>query len=105
MIDRRRFFSGLLGVCVLALLSCTSRSGTLGDRLADEGDWDRAVAAYREAVRKDPFNANLVSRLEAAKEQAAEGHYLAARMALAEQRLGDALTESEGRLRTRSLQG
>lgn len=98
MIDRRGFFSSLLGVCALALLSCTSHSGTLGDRLADEGDWDRAVAAYREAVRKDPFNANLVSRLEAAKEQAAERHYLAARTALAEQRLGDALTESKAAL-------
>lgn len=98
MIDRRRLLSSLLGVSGLALLSCTSHTGTLGDRLADEGDWDRAVAAYREAVRKDPFNANLVSRLESAKEQAAERHYLAARTALAEQRLGDALTESKAAL-------
>jgi len=98
MIDRRRILSTLLAVSGLALISCTSHTSTLGDRLADEGDWDRAVSAYREAVRKDPFNEKLLSRLEFAKEQAAERHYLAARTALGEQRLGDALMESKAAL-------
>ncbi len=98
MIDRRRILSGLLAVSGLAVIGCTSHTSTLGDRLADDGDWDRAVSAYREAVRKDPFNQTLIARLESAKEQAAERHYLAARTALAEQRLGDALMESKAAL-------
>lgn len=98
MIDRRRTFSSLLAVSCLALISCTSHTSMLGDRLADEGDWDRAVSAYRDAVRKDPFNEKLIARLASAKEMAAERHYLEARAALAEQRLADALMESKAAL-------
>ncbi len=41
-------------VFIMLLMSCTLRETQLGDELEQKGDFDGAVAAYREAIRKDP---------------------------------------------------
>jgi general secretion pathway protein D len=62
-----------------------------GDQLAAKGDWDGAVAAYREAKRKEPFNETVQQRLEQAKTKAAEQHYAQGRQHLKENRLTEAV--------------
>ena len=79
---------------LLALLSsCGSPSVRKGDRYADDGQWDLAVAAYREALKKDAFNTDIQSRLDEARVHAAAAHYSDGRQALADHRLVDALRE------------
>ncbi|MES4785376.1 MAG: hypothetical protein C4294_05630, partial [Nitrospiraceae bacterium] len=79
---------------LIALLSvgCSSLPELdLGDKLAAQGQWDEAVAAYRQAVRKDPFNKALQQRLEQAKGRAAEQHYAEGRRHLADNHIPEAL--------------
>ena len=87
---------GLLGFCIaLSLLfsSCSSPLVRKGDRAASEGQWDQAVASYREALKKDPFNASIQASLDEARTHAGSWHYNGGRQALDEHRLGDALRE------------
>ena len=63
------------------------------EQLAASGDWDGAVAAYREAARKDPHDQTLQERLEYAKASAAEQHYTEGRRHLQNNRISDALQE------------
>ena len=87
---------GLIGVCVglfLLMSSCTSSAVRKGDRYASDGQWDLAVASYREALKKDAFNDDIQTRLADARVHAAAGHYAAGHRALVEHRLVDALRE------------
>lgn len=68
----------------------TSASRTAGNR---EGEWDKAVAVYRKAIKKDPFDEPLKEKLEVAKQRAAVIHYTEGRRFLEERRVGDALRE------------
>lgn len=61
----------------LALVSCaTSPEITRGDRFSKEGNWDDAVESYREAVKKNPQDADLQARFTQAKIRSAALHYL-----------------------------
>ncbi|MEW6248912.1 MAG: secretin N-terminal domain-containing protein [Nitrospirota bacterium] len=84
---------GLAGAWLVLLFStaCTSPEVRLAARYAEEGRWDEAVASYREALKRDPFNAPLKTRLEEAKRRAAALHYQAGVQALEERRISDAL--------------
>ncbi len=93
---RRFFTTGLfcvpLGVAFL-LSGCTMPEVRTAEQLAQEGNWDGAVAAYREAMKKEPFNEDLKERMEECKEKAAAKHYSAGREYLKEHRLPEALHE------------
>jgi|CXWL01.1.fsa_nt_gi general secretion pathway protein D len=86
----------LLGLCIglsLLLVSCSSPLIRKGDRAASEGQWDQAVASYREALKKDPFNPKIQASLDEARAHAGGWHYNGGRQALDEHRLADALRE------------
>lgn len=86
----------LLGLCAglsLLLASCSSSAMRKGDGYAADGQWDLAVASYREALKKDAFNVDIQTRLDDARVHAAAGHYTEGHRALVEHRLGDALRE------------
>lgn len=86
----------LLGLCVgmsLLLSACSSSSVRKGDRFAADGQWDQAVGAYREALKKDPFDTGIQTRLDDARSHAGAVHYAEGRHALEEHRLIDALRE------------
>jgi general secretion pathway protein D len=83
-----------LGLLLLVFVaSCATGEQKTADRLAAAGDWDAAVAAYREAAKKDPFDDDLHKQLEQAKVRAAEQHYAAGRRLQKEDRLLEALEE------------
>jgi len=82
-----------LGLGLIVMAGCASPELRQADRYAEEGQWDSAVAAYREAQRKDPFDQRIQHRLETAKLYAAEDHYAAGRRALEDHRLMEALRE------------
>ncbi len=83
-----------LGMAVLCLLAgCVSPELKQANRLAEDGKWEEAVLAYREAQRKAPFNDTIRQRLDRAKGYAAEERYTRGRKALDERRLPEALQE------------
>ena len=84
--------AGLLVLCVL-LWSCATSDVRRADRLAEQGQWDEAVTAYREALKKSSFDPAIQMRFTQAKAQAAEHHFKAGQQALVETRLLDALRE------------
>ncbi len=81
-----------LGIAFL-LAGCTMPEVRTAEQLAQEGNWDGAVAAYREAMKKQPFDEELKERLEECKEKAGAQHYTAGREHLKEHRLPEALHE------------
>ncbi|WNM63102.1 cohesin domain-containing protein [Candidatus Nitrospira neomarina] len=90
---RLNSFCLLAMVLMMALMSCTLRETQLGDELEQKGDFDGAVAAYREAVRIDPFNTELNEKLKRVKLRAAEQHFSRGKQMLKEQKVGEALQE------------
>ena len=91
MMNYRSLGVGL--VFLSALVGCASSELRQADRYAEGGQWDQAVASYREALRKDPFSETIQQKLETAKTSAADEHAAAGRLALKESRLADALRE------------
>jgi general secretion pathway protein D len=89
---RRTFLGGLLLVC-LVTTACATSDARRGEQLAALGDWDGAVAAYREALKKDPHDSAIQQRLDYAKTVAAEQHYREGRQHLQNNRLSEALHE------------
>jgi general secretion pathway protein D len=86
----------LLGFCAglsLLLASCSSPLVRKGDQFASVGEWDQAVASYREALKKDPFNLKIQASLDDARAHAGSWHYAGGRQALGDHRLADALRE------------
>lgn len=77
----------------LLLSSCASPLVRKGDRAVSDGQWDQAVASYREALKTDPFNSNIQAKLDEARGRAGAWHYAGGRQALDEHRLVDALRE------------
>lgn len=47
----------------------------MAEDLAAAGQWDEAVVIYRQAVKANPYDRDLVTRLEEAKQEAAAAHY------------------------------
>jgi general secretion pathway protein D len=63
------------------------------EQLAEQGQWDQAVMAFREAKKKEPFNTSIDRRFEEAKIMAANAHYEEGRRHLLDNRLSEALGE------------
>jgi len=80
----------LVAICCL-VAACTLPEVKQGDQLAAKGDWDGAVAAYRGALKKKPFDEDIQKRLTQAKTRAADQHYAAGRQYLKENRLAEAV--------------
>ena len=90
-----RLSGQLILACITAvtLLSCTSAEMHRAQSFADRGEWDKAVAAYREVLKKHPFSTQVQERLDEAKTKAAEWHYAEGRKHLEEHRLLEAIRE------------
>ncbi|WP_447961969.1 secretin N-terminal domain-containing protein [Nitrospira sp. Ecomares 2.1] len=86
-------FCVLAMVFMMLLMSCTLRETQLGDELEQKGDFDGAVAAYRDALRKDPFNKEIEDKFQSVKIRAADQHFSRGRQMLKERKIGDALQE------------
>lgn len=82
-------------VALLCLLlnACTKFEVEQGDLLAEEGNWDGAVAMYKQALREDPFNDELEKKFEEAKEHGAHAHYLKGQERLKANNIPEALQE------------
>lgn len=62
-------------VAVILLAGCSgSMAFKRGEKFAVEGDWDRAVIEYRQALRDDPENVGFKTRLTKAVDMAATMH-------------------------------
>jgi general secretion pathway protein D len=89
-----RWTTGVVAGCLLVMTSCAHRSDSaVAEQLVAAGRWDEAVAAYRQAVKKDPLNQSLLQQFDQAKARAAEAHYSAGREHASASRLPDALQE------------
>lgn len=77
----------------MAIAGCATSSVRQGDRLAKEGKWDDAVAAYRQAVKEDPYGKDTQELLDIAKTQAADQHHLKGNQLLTQKNVPDALRE------------
>ena len=80
----------LFAICCI-VAACTMPEVKQGDQLAAKGDWDGAVAAYRGALKKKPFDEDVKQRLSQAKTRAADQHYAEGRQYLKENRLAEAV--------------
>lgn len=65
----------------------------LGEELEQKGNWDGAVTAYREDLKKEPFNKELEKQFRHAKKQAAKQHYSQGRTWLKKHQIAMALQE------------
>lgn len=86
--------SGILLFLAL-LVACTLQELKLGEELERKGDWDGAVAAYRDATKKDPFDKELEKKFRHAKIRAAEQHFDKGRQWLKKNQIAEALQEFE----------
>ncbi len=84
---------GVSCMVICALSGCVSPELKQAHRLAEEGKWDQAVAAYQDAQRKAPFDEKVQRQLEQAKAAAAANHYALGKLAFENHRLADALHE------------
>jgi len=89
------FFRIGISILITLLLACTLQEMQLGEELEQKGDWDGAVAAYRDAIRKEPFNKELDKKLRHAKIRAAEQHFAQGRNWLQKRQIAEALQEFE----------
>ncbi len=78
------FLALVLGSCALP------HHIQLAEDMVAQGNWDGAVSAYREAIRDDPFNQELLDKLAEVKGRAAEQHYTNGRKWLTEHKLAEA---------------
>lgn len=88
--------SRLAVVAMLAVLiagCATGRAIRAGDAAASRGDWDNAVAAYRQALGANPSRVDLKIKLERATQMAADDHMRRARDLEALEQLPGALAE------------
>lgn len=99
MITRFQYIavSAFLTLCVLTLAACnaTGPDIKLAEEMIQQGQWDAAVGAYREALKKDPFNDEIEKAFLQAKSQAAQAHYAQGRNFLKRKQLPEAMQEFE----------
>ncbi len=86
----------------LILTACALLAGCAGDlafkngeKYAVEGDWDRAVAYYRQALQQDPQNISYITRLTKALQEAAIFHAERASMYLKDKNPDVAIAEAK----------
>ena len=91
MSQRRCAYFFVLGLVLLA--GCTTREIRLGDEYMNEQNWDAAIFAYQEAVKKDPTNIELRKKLDQARTKAAEIHLLKGRQFLKEDKIPQSVVE------------
>jgi len=82
-----------LALSFLVTVGCVGSSVRQGDRFAQEGKWDEAVEAYRQAIKDNPYDTDLQARLDGAKAQSADLHYLQGKQFLAQNNVAEALRE------------
>ena len=81
-------------ILATALSGCaTTNSMQAGRRAEDQQDYDRAVAEYTAATKKDPNNRTLQLSLERVRLRAAQDHFTRARRLEATGKLDEALVE------------
>lgn len=80
---------------LLGLSGCTLKELTKAEELERQGNWDGAVSAYREALKKDPFNKEAEKKYRYAKERAAQQHFIRGQKLLEEGQVAEALQEFE----------
>ena len=81
----------IIAIISLIIASCSlPHHVQLAEDMVAQGNWDGAVAAYREAIRDDPFNEELLEKLTEAKGRAAEVHYTNGRKWLKKHQLPEA---------------
>ncbi len=81
----------LIVIISFLLTSCSlPHHVQLAEDMIAQGNWDGAVASYREAIRDDPFNDELLEKLSDAKGRAAEVHYTNGRKWLKKHQLPEA---------------
>ena len=91
----RTFYRSGIFLFLALLVACTIQELKLGEELEKKGDWDGAVAAYRDAVKKDPFDKELEKKYRHAKTRAAELHFAQGREWLKKHQIAEALQEFE----------
>ncbi len=91
----QHFTSVSLLFLLAALLTsgCANSNLQRADRLAQEGKWEEAVAAYRQASKDNPFDAEIQRHLDEAKTQAADQHHAQGKQYLSEDNILGALRE------------
>lgn len=89
----RTFYRNGIILFLTLLVACTMQELQLGEELERNGDWDGAVVAYRDAVKKDPFNKELDKKLRHAKTRSAEQHFAQGREWLKKRQVAEALQE------------
>jgi general secretion pathway protein D len=91
---RRTARATAIGAVVLALGACaTGRAVRSGDAAAKRGDWDTAVAYYRDALGRDPSRIDVKMALQEAQSAAAALHLKRARDLEAQDQLSGAAAE------------
>jgi general secretion pathway protein D len=85
----------LLGMSFWIISGCSGITPELklAQEFVEDEEWDQAVAAYREALRKDPFNAEIGAAFDKVKARAAEEHFLLGKNYLKKKQLPQALNE------------
>ena len=79
---------------VAALQGCAVATEVqIAEQLGIQGDWDGAVNAYREALKRSPTDQNLQQQLTRAKQEAADMHFVAGQRDLEEHQIDDAILE------------
>ncbi len=91
----RTFYRCGILLFLVLLVACTLQELKLGEELEKKGDWDGAVAAYRDALKKEPFNKELDKKFRHAKIRAAEQHFAQGREWLKKHQIAEALQEFE----------
>ena len=91
---RRTARATAIGLVVLGLSACaTGRAVRSGDAAAKRGDWDSAVAYYREALGREPGRIDIKMSLKEAEGAAASVHLKRARDLEAQDQLSGAAAE------------
>ena len=91
---RRAARATAIGVVALGLSACaTGRAVRSGDAAAKRGDWDTAVAYYRDALGRDPSRIDVKMSLQEAQNAAAAAHLKRARDLEAQDQLSGAAAE------------
>lgn len=85
---------GAIGLAMMFVAGCaTGQSMSRGDDAANRGEWDAAVAYYRQALTQDPKRLEVRISLERATREAAMQHVTRARKLEADDQLSGAVAE------------
>ena len=82
--------------CLLVATLQGCAAGTevqIAEQLAIQGDWDGAVNAYREALKRSPTDRDIQQQLGRAKQEAADMHFVAGQRNMEEHQVDDAILE------------